>query len=227
MSLQTIIDSAVNIEINRSKLIAQSISRSGRLLTASRNWANPFRFTVTPKPIWTWDTTTQAVFASIFDNDRHTESAIYLSYVDNGPLQWLTNYKGTLDSTDDEVLDDMTVASTPTTASISLTYSGNSTTNNGKYIVRKGDWIRPTDHRYPYQATTDVQISTGVSSYAIPIHRGYIKQSGYTVTGKTLAIGDGAARFYVQVSKLPTMRFIYKDLVELTGDFEIIEVITL
>ena len=50
--LQDIINSAVNIDFNRTKLVAQNISRSGRVSAASRNWANPYRFTVTPKPIW-------------------------------------------------------------------------------------------------------------------------------------------------------------------------------
>jgi len=53
MTMQQIIDSAVNVEINRSKLVAQTVSRSGRISAVSRNWANPFRFTVTPKPVWT------------------------------------------------------------------------------------------------------------------------------------------------------------------------------
>lgn len=225
MSLQSIIDSAVSIEVNRNKLVAQSLSRSGRLLTATRNWANPYRFTVTPKPIWTWDTTTQGVFATVFDNDRYTESSIYLSYISGGALEWLTSYKGQLDTNNNDILDDMTIASEPTTASLALTYAGNATTNNGKYVVRKGDWIRPLNHRYPYQVTADVQIQTGVTSYTVNIHRGYIVQSAYTATGQTLNIGDGAARFYVQVARLPTMRFLYKNLVELTGDFELVEVI--
>jgi hypothetical protein len=31
MSLQYIVDTAVNVEVNRSKLVAQTISRSGRI----------------------------------------------------------------------------------------------------------------------------------------------------------------------------------------------------
>jgi hypothetical protein len=53
MALQDIINSAVNVEVNRSKLVAQTVSRSGRISVASRNWTNPFRFVITPKPVWT------------------------------------------------------------------------------------------------------------------------------------------------------------------------------
>ena len=65
MALQDIINTASNIEINRSKLVAQTVSRSGRISVASRNWANPFRFTVTPKPVWTY-TEYRAIFEPIF-----------------------------------------------------------------------------------------------------------------------------------------------------------------
>jgi hypothetical protein len=225
MSIQNIVDTATSIEINRSKLVAQSISRSGRLLTATRNWANPYRFVITPKPIWSWDTTTQGIFGVLFDNDRHIEDSFYLSQTSGGPLEWMTSYKGTLDATNNDVLDDMTVASEPTGASITMTYAGNSATNAGRYIVRKGDWIRPTDHRYPYQATADQVIINGTTSYTISVHRGWIAQSGYTAAGKTVQIGDAAARFYVQVTKLPQMRFINKNFVELTDNIELIEVV--
>lgn len=225
MSIQKIVDTAANIEISRSKLVAQSISRSGRLLTDTRNWANPYRFVVTPKGIWEWNTTTQGIFATIFDNDRHIEDSFYLSYTSGGPLEWMTQYQGTLDTNNNDVLDDMTVASEPTGANIVLTYAGNSAANAGRYIVRKGDWIRPTDHRYPYQATADQQIVSGTASYTISVHRGWIAQTSYTATGKTVQVGDAAARFYVQATKLPSMSFVNKNFATLNGDLELIEVV--
>ena len=74
--LQDVIDTATNIEFNRSKLVAQTISRSGRISTASRNWANPYRFTVTPKPIWKYSDT-RAILESIYRNDRYNTTTIY------------------------------------------------------------------------------------------------------------------------------------------------------
>lgn len=75
--LQDIVDSAVNIEINRNKLVAQTLSRSGRLSTASRNWANPYRITVTPKPIWLYSEV-RAMIEVIYRNDRYTATTISL-----------------------------------------------------------------------------------------------------------------------------------------------------
>lgn len=74
--IQDIIDTAVNIEFNRSKLVAQTISRSGRISTASRNWANPYRFTVTPKPIWKYDEA-RTILNQISQIDRYTATNIY------------------------------------------------------------------------------------------------------------------------------------------------------
>lgn len=74
--LQDVIDTAVNIEFNRNKLVAQTISRSGRISTASRNWANPYRFTVTPKPVWLY-ADARALIETIYRNDRYTTAAIY------------------------------------------------------------------------------------------------------------------------------------------------------
>jgi hypothetical protein len=74
--LQDVVDTAVNIEFNRSKLVAQTISRSGRISTASRNWANPYRFTVTPKPVWEY-ADARAMIESIYRNDRYETAFIY------------------------------------------------------------------------------------------------------------------------------------------------------
>ena len=99
MALQDIIDSAVNVEVNRSKLVAQTISRSGRISTASRNWANPFRFVVTPKPVWS-ASEYRSVFAALLDNDRYLPHGFYLNNVDATQFQadlgnsWMVNYQG-------------------------------------------------------------------------------------------------------------------------------------
>ena len=74
--IQDVVDTAVNIEFNRSKLVAQTISRSGRLSTASRNWANPYRFIVTPKPVWEY-ADARAMLEIIYRNDRYNTASIY------------------------------------------------------------------------------------------------------------------------------------------------------
>jgi hypothetical protein len=106
MALQDIINTASNIEINRSKLVAQTVSRSGRISVASRNWANPFRFTVTPKPVWTY-TEYRAIFEPIFTADRYTTQSIALTNFNTSTgaltqtgMFWLTEYQGNLSKDD-------------------------------------------------------------------------------------------------------------------------------
>lgn len=99
MALQDIIDTAVNIEVNRSKLVAQTVSRSGRISTASRNWTNPFRFVVTPKPVWT-ASEYRSVFAELLDRDRYEPMSMYLNNINQTTFtttlnnSWMVNYQG-------------------------------------------------------------------------------------------------------------------------------------
>ena len=315
MALQDIIDTAPNIEVNRSKLVAQTVSRSGRISTASRNWANPFRFTVTPKPVWSY-TEYQSIFEPIFNNDRYLPSRINLTNYDatTGALiatgmTWLTEYQGDLDTNDNGTLDNTTASSAQGTRII-ITLGGTPTAND--YIFKQGDYVRLAQNIYPYIVTDDIivpTVATGITgtitaagvvtvsngitntttatittitsvssttglsvgqtitesgvnvgsfggityiksidsatqitiisttdctsgaitfagsatSVAIPIHRGYLDYSGYTVAGQTVRCGRLAASFTVMVTKLPQFRFLPGKLVEFTSDFELVE----
>lgn len=171
MALQDIIDTATNIEINRSKLVAQTVSRSGRISTASRNWANPFRFIVTPKPIWT-ASEYRAAFAELLDKDRYEPMGFYLNNIsqttglailDNS---WMINYQGGGDvSSNNNTLDNYGPNTATSGTSIILNYT-TGTPVAGSYIVKKGDYVRITLSRYPHIATADVLVpstATGIT----------------------------------------------------------------
>lgn len=230
MSLQTIIDSAVNIEINRTKLIAQSISRSGRILTASRNWVNPYRIKVTPKPIWTWSEYRDE-FEAIFNADRITDHNIYIGLSGSvaseennpgsytlGDLDWMVRYRGSLDSNNNLILDNCAITSWSGTA-MTITYSGSVAAG---YMVRSGDWIRPRSHDYAYQVVNDVTMA-GAGTYTITTHRGRLTDASEDLN--IVKVGSRAAKFKVRVVNLPNLRFNYKDLVEFNGGFELFEVV--
>jgi hypothetical protein len=55
---------------------------------------------------------------------------------------------------------------------------------------------------------------------AIPVHRGLIVNVG---AGQGVLIGGAAANFNVIVTKLPQIRYLPGQLVELTSDLELIE----
>lgn len=237
MSLQSIISSAVNIEINRSKLVAQSVSRSGRILTAARNWANPFRFTVEPKPLWKW-TEFRDEIEAVMVADRLDTHTIYLAGkvggLETDYQNWLTAYQGNLQIIFGQIRRGLITPSTddPTIAS----FSGTTMVVNtpaailGKQLVKVGDYICPgnqtspaVSYRHPYivSAVTNNGVING-STLTITTHRPFIPVSGYSVANKTLFAGSQLA-YNVKVVRLPNIRFVPGQFVEFNGVFELIE----
>jgi len=182
MALQDIIDSAVNVEVNRSKLVAQTISRSGRISTASRNWANPFRFVVTPKPLWS-ASEYREVFGPLLDNDRYLPHGMYLNNVDPTTFQadlgnsWMVNYQGQNDTVNNNNIMDSYQASSQTSgAMICLTNINSGNITAGTYLAKTGDYLRLSNTRYPYIATADVKIPAAATAIT-----GTIQPAGVTV----------------------------------------------
>jgi hypothetical protein len=181
MALQDIIDTAVNIEVNRSKLVAQNISRSGRISTASRNWANPFRFTVTPKPVWA-ASEYRSVFAALLDNDKYLPHGFYLNNIDPTTFaadlgnSWMVNYQGGGDAGGNNVLDSYEAFTSTVNASLVLTNVNSTTITAGTYLAKSGDYLRVSGNRYPYIATEDVKIPTTATGIT-----GTITASGTTI----------------------------------------------
>lgn len=326
MALQDIIDTAVNVEVNRSKLVAQNVSRSGRISVASRNWANPFRFVVTPKPIWT-ASEYREVFEPLLNGDKYTTQSILLNNINNSTFlanlgnSWMINYQGNADvSLNNNNIDSYEATSATSGTRIVLSNINSTTITAGTYLVKAGDYIRPSVTRYPHIATADVIIptaftaktgtiaaagttifpnriaqpnsnasyiatatttaitgigsttglsvgqiisengtntgsfggltyiasidsstqvsivsttdctagaitfdgtgNTGTPSVCIPIHRGYI---GTISSNSSVYVGARAANFNVIVTKLPQVRYLPGQFVELTSDIELIE----
>lgn len=225
MAFQDIIDTAVNIEINRSKLVAQNVSRSGKISVASRNWVNPFRFIVAPKPIWRYDEY-RTIFEPIFTADRYsTQSFAIADYntttgaITKPNMEWLVQYQGDLDTTPNNDLLDNYTATSGSGTTLTITKSGSPTI--GSYIFRAGDYIRLQGGSYPYIVSNDVQVSAS-STETVTLHRGLLQSF---TAGTSIFIGYRAARFNVKVTKLPQIRFLPGKFVEFTSDFEMIEVV--
>ena len=228
MSLQTIIDSAVSVEINKSKLAAQTMSRSGRLLTASRNWGNPWRFVVSPKPIWEWSTS-RSVIEPVMDKDRVVEQTFQLGQ--SSGSSWLVAYQGTA-ATSGGVITGVTAASIAGNQ-LTVNVSGLST---GTVIVKAGDIIQfagtgsdSLDYRYPYCVTEDCVLGAGETTKIIYLHRGYIAQTNYnpftsTNSQNTIKVGT-ACKWYVQVTTMPALKMLPGKFAEFTSEFGLTEVI--
>ena len=212
MSLQFIINSAVSIEVNRSKLVSQSISRSGRVLTSSRNWVNPWRFVVEPQPVWL-HSNYRSIFEPIINGDKYTEYTIKLG---QGNQSWVTEYLGSCAKVNGVLTGVTVVSATNGTAKLTLNIGSLDATT----IVKVGDIIQPTGHRYPYVVTSSAVVG---GLLEVGLHRAWLG-SNFTGGTGTLTVGTDCV-FTVQVSKMPTTKFISGKLVEFTSNFDLIEVV--
>ena len=114
MSIQNIIDKAQEIEIDRRRVIGQTISRSQRVKTAERSTAQPWKFKVTPPASLSW-ADSRGFIEIINLRDRVEEYEISLN--NNPGMNYITAYQGDLNQT---MLNSITI-STATTATMVLT----------------------------------------------------------------------------------------------------------
>lgn len=218
--LQTIISTAQSIEINRSRLVGQTISRSGRILTASRNWANPFRFVVVPRPIWRF-TEVRSVLEDLMTADRNISHSIQLGVDSQGAVngsRWLIGYQGSAPGGTTGyggTLSNITITSM---AGTTITMANCPTAGT---IFAKGDYIQPTNYRYPFVVTQDL-IGNGTTTRSVTVHRSFLPQTGFTLAGSTVKVGTSCV-FNVIVSGLPTYRYISGEFIEFNGNFELVE----
>lgn len=207
MSLQNIIDTAVNIEVNRSKLVAQTISRSGRVSVASRNWANPFRFTVTPKPVWTAEEY-RTILEPVLSGDRYETQGFYLNNISgitglaNLNNSWMIPYQGGADvSVNNNSIDSYQATSDTTGAKLVLTNTSSTTITAGTYLAKKGDYLRLAGGYYPYISTADVVIPTAVTGITGTIQPAGVylltNSSTSTTAGTNVGFTSTATRTFI------------------------------
>ena len=208
MSLQDIVDTAVNVEVNRSKLVAQTVSRSGRISVASRNWANPFRFVVTPKPVWT-AAEYREVFEPLLDNDRYQAHGMLLNNINfstGGATlgnSWMVPYQGYVVPGNIGYLDGYQTGTGSTGTTLVLEYTGSTITSpTTKYIFKSGDYVRPwdgTNNTYSYIATNDVQVPVEITGKT-----GTVVAPGVTVVSNPRQAGSSGRQYYTRYTATTT-----------------------
>jgi len=211
MSIQTIIDNSQFITFDKRKVVGQTISRSGRIKTAEVASANPYRFKVGMHSGLKYSDN-RALCQEIDTLDRSTEETIDIGST-NGSLSYVTAYLG----------DGYTGTITATSASGNELVLNTTSASGSGTLFRKGDFIQlGSNYRYPYQVTSDV--SWNGTSVTVPLHRAFISQSGYSVSGKTLLKGT-AVTWRVKMMIKPSYSIVPHDRLEFDADFELIEVI--
>ena len=210
MSIQTIIDNATSITIDKRKTAAQTVSRSGVVLTAERATNRPYRFTVSMHEGLAYSTN-RDLLEELDKLDITEEENIDIGSTNSG-LSYITAKLGTL-------------AGSPTITSATasnIVLNTTSATGSGT-ALKKGDFIQPaTGYRYPYQVTADV--TWNASSITVPIHRPFIDQSGYTPAGNGVLLGS-AVTWNVKMTTKPKYSIVVYDRIVFDSDFELVEVI--
>lgn len=214
MSIQTIIDNATFIEVNKRKVAASTISRSGHIKTADRGVAF-YKFTVGMHAGLQYSTN-RGVLEDLDTADIINEANVSLN--NNTNMNYLTAYQGGI-----------------TGGSLTLNgydganlYANAASVSGSGTLFKKGDFIQPlgntSTYRYPYQVTSDVAFSTG-ANVTIPVHRGVLPQTGVALNTGGFRLGNDV-RFNVIATKMPTYNVVPYDRIEFSSDFEFTEVIT-
>ena len=216
MSIQNIINGAQQIEIDRRKVVSQTISRSQRIKTAERSTAQPWKFKVTPPGMLTW-ASSRGFIEDITYNDRTTEYEISLNA--NAKMNYITAYQGRLTQAQ---LNSLTV-STTSTSTLTITdlpaIAGSITSST--VVFARGDIIQPSNSRYPYTvATTATRGSSTTTS--VTLNRPLITSENINLVGQHLKVGN-TCTWRVVVSTLPTYQLVPGQFVQYTGDFELVE----
>lgn len=209
MSLQTVINHATAISIDRRPVVSQTISRAQYVKTAETG-QRVWRFRVQPSPGWRWETY-RGVMERIDEMDRITEEEV--DFKNNTNLSWITQYQG--------------VMTTGQIASITVSsYSGTTFVLTGlpsiassSVLFKKGDFIQPVNSRYPYSITTDVLRGEN-ATVNVPVNR-YI-MGDVTINGQGISVGADVS-FRVLMFGRPTWSLTPGRIIQWSGDFDLIE----
>jgi len=217
MSLQTIINNATYLNVKQQQLAGQSISRSGRILTATIASAQPYRFEIGMHEGLTYSTN-RALLQSIDNLDITTEETVNFGTSNTG-LSYITAYGGGMDNTQ---IGQVTVTSA-TAGNIVLNTTAVSGTTPANAFA-KGDFIQlDNSYRYPYQVKEDV--AWNGTSVTVPINRNFIPQDSYTVSGKGILTGVSCT-WSVKMFKKPSYTIVPHDRIQFSnGKFEVVEII--
>jgi hypothetical protein len=210
--IQYIIDNAQQIEIDRRRMVGQTVSRSQRIKTAERSTAQPWKFRVTPPAQIPW-TTGRVVAEAISAGDRVAEYEISLN--NSSGMNYITAYQGGMTAPQRAAL---TISSTGTST---LTLTNLPSVSTTTVLFAAGDIIQPANSRYPY-AVTDTIVRGASTTTNVTLNRPLITSEGISLIGQTLLIGNSCT-WQVVLTIIPTYTLIYGQRMQYNGDFELIE----
>jgi hypothetical protein len=217
MSLQTIIDNATYVEVDRREQYGSTMSRSGVYKTADRN-VRVYSFKVGMHDGLKYSEN-RGVLEDLYSATGSTLEA-NISLNNNSGMNYLTAYQG------DIAANQISLISMVGSSGRELYMDCSGATGSG-YLFKKGDFVQPEGnvggYRYPYQVTSDVTFSTS-SNVTIPVHRGILSQNAVSLTSGGIKVGNDV-RWKVKISNLPKYTIAPYDRIEFSDDFELVEVL--
>ncbi len=220
--LQTIIQRAAAIGINRRKVVGIQFTRNEIARTSITPTRNPWRFSIEMPAALQWYNNRDLIEA--LDNlDRYDYQTITFN---NTCLEWMLNYQGLMTS---GMISALTV----------LSYTGNQLTlqnltaagvTNGTVMFRPGDFIQIGSNPHPM---TVVNLVTATSANTITFQVSRPNFLG-TVASQGITVGPGC-QFRVFCPNMPTYRLtpggnvqdgatvLNKGLIEFSDEFELYE----
>jgi len=218
MSLQTIIDNATYVEVDRREQYGSTMSRSGVYKTADRN-VRVYSFKVGMHDGLKYSEN-RGVLEDLYSATGSTLEA-NISLNNNSGMNYLTAYQG------DIAANQISLISMVGSNGRELYMNCSGATGSG-YLFKKGDFVQPEGnvggYRYPYQVTSDVLFNGASSNITIPVHRGILSQNGVDLTSGGIKVGNDV-RWKVKISNLPKYTIAPYNRIEFSNDFELVEVL--
>lgn len=206
MSFQFVIDRAEQLSLNRSRVVATSISRSGIARNVNRG-SQPWRIEVKLPDGLRW-TDIRANIAALESIDRSTPSTFKIN---NPGHQWLVGYRGQKPNTS---------GITGTWTQGSSSFFVNPIAGFSGALFRAGDYIQLGTGGRIYQVISDA-ISTGSNSILVNLHRNIVDASA---NDRTILVAENAT-WTVLCTSFPQWTVFARDQVSWSGNFVFHEVI--
>lgn len=193
--LQTIINKASAMTIDRRKVVGVQITRNEIPRTSLTPTKQPWRFTITmPSSLKYYDN--RDLLEALDTLDRYTPA--YVTFSDNACLSWIFRYQGQLTQSQ---LNGLTVQSF---VGNQLVLSGLPVVPSSRIIFQPNDLIQIGNNKYPFTSTTQVTRGTA-GTVTVTTNRPNIITGA--VAGSGLTVGNDC-EFYMFCPNMPTYKLI-------------------
>lgn len=215
MSLQTIIDLAESVKINRRKVVGIQYTRSEILRTSETPTRNPWRFTVTVSAKLPYNES-RILLENLDTLDKTTPEEITFS--NNPGLEWVFKYRGQM--TQGQINDLLIQKFGDATSSYSeLVLQNLPQLPTNAVLFRAGDVIQPENYPYPFSIQEDVLRGTA-STVTLKTHRPNFISDNLELN--KVKVGNDVT-FKLVCINMPTYTILPGQLVQFDSEFQLYE----